>query len=145
MQNRLITGLPQAERESLLHNCADVELNFGDKLCSYREPYIYAYFPSTAIISLMASVEGHPPMEVSIIGHEGMLGVSLLLASDLAPQHAIVQGSGMALRINVPDLCDALVESPVLLHSMQRYGFRLMALLGQRTVCTRFHHCIGNP
>ncbi|MDZ7685355.1 MAG: Crp/Fnr family transcriptional regulator [Gammaproteobacteria bacterium] len=139
LQNRLIAGLPQAERESLLYNCADVELNFGDRLCSQHEPYSYAYFPLTAIISLMASVEGHPPMEVSIIGHEGMLGVTLLLASDLAPQHAIVQGSGMALRISVSDLCEALVESPVLRHSMRRYCFGLMAELGQTTVCTRFH------
>lgn len=74
-----------------------------------------------------------------MIGHEGMLGVSLLLAVDLAPQHAVVQGTGMSLGIPVAALKELLPHNPELLRSLQRYCFRLMSQVSQTTVCTRFH------
>ncbi|MEX2489709.1 MAG: Crp/Fnr family transcriptional regulator [Pseudomonadales bacterium] len=139
VMNRLIAGLPLTERNALQNYCVPVELAFGDVLCTQHERYTHAYFPSTAIISLMASVKGHPPMELGMIGHEGMLGVSLLLAVDLAPQRAIVQGPGTALQITKRGLRDLLPDSPVLHKSLQRYFFRLMTQTLQTTVCTCFH------
>lgn len=139
VMNRLIAGLPPSERERLLANCAPVELLFGDVICTQHEPYLYAHFPLTAAISLVASIKGHPAMEMGMIGHEGMLGTSVLLDVDLAPQDAIVQGPGTSLRITGSDLRDVLIDSPVLKRSLQRYFYRLMTQVTQTTVCTRFH------
>lgn len=139
VSNRLITALPDAERTVLLERCALVELAFDDVLCRQSEPCLYAYFPLTAFISLLASTRGHPPMEVGMIGHEGMLGASLLLGVDLAPHLASVQGPGTALRIDGEALLRVLPRNPVLLQCMQRYYFRLILQVTQTTVCTRFH------
>lgn len=137
--NRMIAGLPAFEREMLLDHCAPVTLAFGDVLCERHARYTHAYFPLTAFISLMASVDGHPPMEMGMVGHEGMLGASLLLDVELSPQLAIVQGPGIALRISTEDLLRVLGESPALLRNLQRYLFRWLVTVGQTTVCTRFH------
>lgn len=139
VENRLIAGLPALERDALLDHCTQVSLAFGDVLCEQHDRYTHAYFPLTAIISLMASVKGHPPMEMGMVGHEGMLGATLLLQVELAPQVAIVQGPGVALRIGIDDLREVLSESPTLRRYLQRYLFRLLVAVGQTTVCTRFH------
>jgi len=137
--NLLIAGLPLSERDALLARCETIKLTFGDVLCTHNQPYAHAHFPSTASISLLASVKGHPPMITGMIGHEGMLGVSLLLALDTAPQDAIVQGPGLALRITGNALRELLPSSPVLLHSLQRYYFRLITQSTQTTACARSH------
>lgn len=137
--NRMIAGLPACEREALLDHCTQVTLAFGDVICERHQRYTHAYFPLTAFISLMASVENHPPMEMGMVGHEGMLGASLLLDVEMSPQLAICQGPGVALRISTEDLRAVLSKSPKLLRSLQRYLFRWMVAVGQTTVCTRFH------
>lgn len=137
--NSLITGLPPAERTALLRRCQTVELEFGEELCQQQERCTTAWFPLTSFISLMASVQGHPPMEIGMIGREGMLGVSLLLGLDRAPQMAMVQGPGTALRISSKALRILLPDNPVLLRTLQRYFFLLLVQVTQTTVCTRFH------
>lgn len=137
--NRLIAGLPRTERDALLRRCETIELSFGEALCTRQQGFEYACFPLTACLSLTAAVRGHPPMEIGMIGNEGMLGVSLLLGIDLAPQDSIVQGPGTALRIRAADLRALLPGSPALQRSLERYLFRLLAQAGQTTVCTRFH------
>ncbi|MDZ7825101.1 MAG: Crp/Fnr family transcriptional regulator [Gammaproteobacteria bacterium] len=87
----------------------------------------------------MARVDGHPPMELGMVGNEGMIGVSLLLGVSEAPQQAIVQAAGTALRIESAQLLAVLAESPGLLREFHRYFFDLLVQLSQTTVCTRFH------
>jgi len=137
--NRLIAGLPPGERDALLDQCENVELVFGDLLYRQHERYTHAYFPLTAFISLSGSTDGHPPMEIGMVGHEGMLGATLLLDLDLAPHQAVVQGSGTALRIDNSSLQNLLADNPGLLKGLQRYLFRLMAQVSQTTLCTGFH------
>ena len=137
--NRIIEALPVFERHALLDHCTEVTLAFGDVLYEQHEPCTSAYFPLTAFISQMARVNGHPPMEMGMVGHEGMLGASLLLNVELAPQLAVVQGPGVALRISTAALRDVMDESPALRSSMQRYLFGWLVAMGQTTVCTRFH------
>lgn len=139
VSNRLIAGLPPPERQRLLANCALIKLTFGEVICRQHEPFSHAYFPVTASISLLASIKGHPAMEIGMIGSEGMQGVTLLLDVNQAPQNAIVQKSGNALRIAGPALRDLLTDSPMLKRALQGYFYQLMTQITQTTVCTRFH------
>lgn len=120
----------------MLNCCEPVELAFGTVLYRQHERYEHAHFPVTAFISLMASVGGHPPMEVGMVGREGMLGTSMLLGVDLAPNHAVVQAQGMALRIGTTALRDLLPDNPILVGSLRRGCYRSMV---QTAACTRFH------
>ncbi len=131
--------MPTSERSTLLGCCETVDLAFGTVLYAQHEHYDHAYFPVTCFISLMASVSGHPPMEVGMIGREGMLGSSILLGVDRAPSHAIVQGPGMALRLGTDALRDLLPDSPVLAGSLKRSCYRSLVQVVQTAACTRFH------
>lgn len=137
--NRLIEALPRRERSRVLKRCEPVDLPLGSILCEADQPLTHAYFPLTGFISLVEKVDGHPPLEMGLIGDEGMLGASLVLGIDSAPLQGVVQGSGSALRITAPQLRHDLRNSPLLLHTLNRYLYVMMAQLSQSAACTRFH------
>lgn len=137
--NRLIGALPQKNRRSILEHCETVDLVFGTILCEPEKTYQHVYFPLTGFISLVATAEGHPPLEMGLIGNEGMLGATMVLGISTVPLQSIVQGSGSALRLKASRLRREIVQSPALRITLNQYLFVLMAQLSQSAVCTRFH------
>jgi CRP-like cAMP-binding protein len=137
--NRLLGGLPAKERTRILQQCEPVDLVFGAVLCNPDEPFRHVYFPLSGFISLVAPMDGHAPLEMGLIGNEGMLGVTLVLGVNVVPLRAVVQGSGSALRMSVARFRGALAASPALTRRLNRYLYVLMAQLSQTAACTRFH------
>lgn len=139
MINQLIVGLPRNERERLLACCEPFELTFGTILCEPDQRFRHVYFPISGFISLVTQVSRHPPLEMGLIGTEGMLGVTLILGVDATPMRAIVQGPGQALRITATQMRAVLADSPKLTRTLNRYLYVRMAQLAQSAACTRFH------
>lgn len=137
--NRLIEALPRVQRRRLLVRSDLVDLTFGEILCEPAQRYHHVYFPLTGFISLVGAVRGHQPLELGMIGSEGMLGATLVLGIGTAPMRGVVQGTGTALRLTVPQLRRGLRDSPGLLRTLNRYLYILMAQLSQAVTCTRFH------
>lgn len=137
--NRLIAGLPRKERKRLLDHCEIVDLAFGDILSERDKPFIHLYFPMTAFVSLVATLSGHPPLEMGLIGSEGMLGATVILGINAAPLRAVVQGPGTALRISTSAFASDLSESPALQRTLNRYLYVMMAQLSQTAACNHFH------
>lgn len=137
--NQLISGLPRKDRNRILKTCARVELVFGETLCEPEQAFEHVYFPLGGFISLVATVDKHQPLEMGLIGSEGMLGVTLMLGVDAAPLRGVVQGSGSALRMTAAQLRRELRASPALVRTLSRYLYVLMAQLSQTAGCTRFH------
>jgi CRP-like cAMP-binding protein len=138
--NRLIENLSLRERKQVLENCEPVELVFGKVLCQPERLIKYVYFPLDGFISLMATVNDHEPLEMGLIGNEGMLGVTLILGIKHAPMLGIVQGRGSALRMPASRFKQILKTCPVLLRRMNRYLYIVIAQLAQSAACTHFHN-----
>ncbi len=139
VNNRIINGLPQEARARILKLCEPVDLVFGTVLCEPHQPFTHVYFPLTGFISLVASLRDHQPLEVGLIGNEGLLGVTLALGVDNAPMRAMVQGEGTALRMSAAHLKQELRESTVLSRTLNRYLYVLMGQLAQTAACSHFH------
>lgn len=137
--NQLIDQLPAATARSLLAACRPVDLEFDQVLAEAGGPIVQVLFPTTAIISVMAEVGGHNPLEMSMIGHEGMLGASLALGVDRHPMPAVVQGSGAALQISAIRFRRQLKKSPALQGIVDGYLFVLAEQLAQNAACNAFH------
>jgi CRP-like cAMP-binding protein len=137
--NRLLEVLPRPARDRLLEECELVTLVFDTVLCEPDRTYRYVYFPVGGSISLVAMVGAHPPLEIALIGNEGMLGATLVLGVDRARLRGIVQGAGTAWRISVTRFRRAMRESPALRSVVSRYLFVVITQLSQSTACTRFH------
>jgi len=137
--NLLIQNLPKAEQTKILACCEPVELVFGAVLCEVNQTMPSVYFPLTGFISLVTSLTGHDPLEMGLIGNEGMLGASLALGIVAAPMRAVVQGSGSALRMSSSKLLLRLQDTPHLRPQLNRYLYVLMLQLPQLAACAHFH------
>lgn len=137
--NRLIATLPARARTRLLERCKPVDLVFGAILCEPDHAFPHVYFPLTGFVSLVTAIGDHAPLELGLIGNEGMLGATLVLGVGTARLRAVVQGPGTALRMTVPQFRREVREGAALLRTVNRYLYVLMAQLSQTAACTRFH------
>ena len=137
--NHLIEGLSPNERQRLLGWCEPAELVAGDMLCEHDEPYPYAYFPIGGIISVVTIVPGLRPLEMGLIGNEGMLGATLVLGVKAAPMRAVVQSAGAAWRMTAAQFQKELHSTPALRRTIHRYLYVLLTQFAQSAACTHFH------
>jgi len=137
--NALIAALPRNDRERLLAQCAPVELTFGDVLSEPGDRIRHVYFPVGGFISLQTPRDACMSLEVGLVGSEGMLGVTLMLGVGVSPMRALVQGNGVAMRVEAAPFRRALADSPALQRGLNRYLYVLIAQLTQTAACTHFH------
>jgi CRP-like cAMP-binding protein len=137
--NELIDRLPAAVARSLLAGCDSVNLAFDQPLAEAGRPVTQVLFPTTAVISVTVRVDGHKPLELGMIGHEGMLGATLALGVDHHPVAAVVQGAGAALTLSGVAFSQQLDNSRILKRLIEGYLFVLGEQLAQTAACNAFH------
>lgn len=139
LENALIAQLrPQARRE-LLRRCEQVELAYGEVLCEADSPLAHVYFPLTGFISRRMILDSEFPIDLGLIGNEGMLGAILLISIRDAPMRAVVQSAGSALRMSAPAFRRALREIAGFLQIVQRYLYLAIEQLARLSACARYH------
>jgi CRP-like cAMP-binding protein len=79
-------------------------------------------------------------VEVGLVGHEGMVGVPLALGVEVSPVRAVVQGTGMALRMKKERFLNEYRKSPALQRRVLRYSHALMSQVTQISACNRLHN-----
>jgi CRP-like cAMP-binding protein len=138
-ENRLLAALPERLRQEFLADCEPVELEFAAVLSEMGQRMRHVYFPLESFISLVTTVDDGARMEVGIVGDEGMFGTSLVLGVNTSPQHALVQGSGLALRMSAPTFNRHCAQNTILRQRLLRYIHVLMSQLAQTAACARYH------
>jgi CRP-like cAMP-binding protein len=139
-QNHLIDLLPAHDRSRLLALCESVELVFGEALQEAGTPTRHVYFPVDGFISLLTPIEGHPALEVGMVGREGMVGAQVVLGVDESAMRVLVQGAGASLRIGVASFWKELARSQAMQALFDRYVHVLMTQAATSAGCLRFHH-----
>jgi hypothetical protein len=82
--NLLLAPCPQ-ERDQFLSLCEPFEMQFGAVLCDVDTPYRHAYFPVSGLISLVSVLHDQNPLEMALVGQDGMLGATLVLGIGTFP------------------------------------------------------------
>ena len=139
LANQLLAGLSEKTRKAVLQNCETVNLETGNVLCERGELYRHVYFPLGGCLSLVSQVTGHPPLEISLIGNEGMHGGMLALGIQRVPQRVVVQAPGAALRMIAGQFRKALQDHASLLCTVNHYLSVVFEQLIQTAACNRFH------
>jgi len=137
--NRLLDQLATRDRARLVDAAEHVELTFPDVLAEPGGPVPHVYFPLTSFISTVVPMGGKNHVEVALAGNEGFCGVGIAMGVAASPAHALVQGSGQAIRIEAAAFERELARLPPLRSCINRYAFVVMSQLIQTAGCNRFH------
>lgn len=137
--NWLINALPGNERNQIIGGSELVQLEFGVIVAAPDEPLTKVFFPVEGFISQVVKLENHNPIEMNLIGNEGMLGSSLVLGMTNSPMQAVVQGAGTFLTIGRAQFLVLLANCPALLRLIKRYHFFSEMQLAKTAACTHFH------
>lgn len=139
VENHLIELLPRKERLSLLKICEPIDLVLSEILFEPGSLVRYVYFPTDGFISLLTAVDEHSSLEVGMVGREGMVGSQVALGFFTENLRALVQGPGLAWRIECKDFRNELVDNIPLQQMLKRYLYVLMLQSTRLTGCMRFH------
>src|SRR5919106_4356671 len=98
-RNRVLSSLPPPDREALLHALQPVTFALGEVLYEPGGHLDHMYFPTTAVVSLLYTMENGSTAEMGLAGNDGVVGVALFLGGDTTPNRAVVQIGGSAFRM----------------------------------------------
>lgn len=88
-----------------------VELVFGQVLQRAGQRITHVYFPTSSLVSILSDAKGEVPVEVGVIGRDGMVGVPLALGEAISDAQAVVQASGAAMRSSAADFTREFAHS----------------------------------
>ena len=137
--NQLLAALPEAEWRRWLPLLEPVHLPLGQVLYESGGVMSHVYFPTNAIVSLLYVLENGASAEIAVVGHEGMVGISLFMGGGSTPSRAVVQSAGQGFRLRATVIRDEFARSSPVLHLLLRYTQALITQMTQTAVCNRHH------
>jgi len=99
----------------------------------------HVYFPTTAIVSLLHTLENAASAEIAVVGNEGVVGISLFMGGQSTTSRAVVQCAGFGLRLKADILQQEFDRRGSVLTLLLRYTQALITQMTQTAVCNRHH------
>ena len=138
-QNHLLAALPAEIFDRILPHLELVSMPLGEVLYESGGQLQYVYFPTTAILSLHYLMESGASAEISGVGNEGVLGISLFMGGNTTPSLATVQTAGIGYRLKGRLMMEEFNLAGPMMRLMLRYTQALMTQISQTAVCNRHH------
>jgi CRP-like cAMP-binding protein len=136
--NHLLAMLPDADWQRWSPLLEHVSLRRGQVLCDAGFAPQHAYFPTSAVVSLLYTTRDGQSCEVAVVGCEGLTGTSLFMGGNSSANQMVVQTAGSAYRIPAHamkrEIADCTAVASMMLHCVQA----LMAQVAHTAACHRF-------
>jgi CRP-like cAMP-binding protein len=141
LKNELLRDLlaAHAENDSLLSELSVISLSPSQVLYEQGDQIDFVYFPIDSVVSGLAIMEDGTTVETSMVGREGLVGISAILGSGRSRQWMWVLISGSALQLDARLLEKRFVHNEQALTSLLRCYRSLVTQVSQRCVCNTRH------
>jgi CRP-like cAMP-binding protein len=120
-QNHLLSTLSQSDFGLLQPHLTAVVLTRRLVVEESNKPILQIYFPDSGLLSIVTANLPDHPMEVGIIGREGMSGTAVVMGNDRSPQSNFVQVEGHGQSMAADALRTAMQDSPSLRLSLLQF------------------------
>jgi CRP-like cAMP-binding protein len=138
-ENHLLAALPTAEFERLSAGLELVPMRLGDAIYEPGRQLEHAYFPVTAIVSLLYVTRSGASSEIAGVGPEGIVGMPLFMGGNTTPSSAVVRTAGHAFRLERRVLAAEFMRAGAVQVLLLRYTQALIAQMCQTAACNRHH------
>ena len=138
-QNGLLARLTRGEKERLLPQFDLITLKLTEVVFAAGSEIKQLYFPITAVISTVALIGEGLRVETSLIGNDGVVGVSAFLGVSRTANESIVQSSGDALVIRAKTAQEEFKRVGPFHDAILLYTHVLLTQVAQTATCNRHH------
>lgn len=140
--NRILATLPSEEFALVAAHLTRVELDLGESLHRAGDMIGYVYFVESGFISVLTILSEGQPLEIGLVGDEGVAGVSVVLGATHSYSETMCQTGGGAYRISAAALKNAVTQAPHLKDLLLRYTHVFHVQVAQTAACNA-HHDLG--
>ena len=141
--NHLLNALPVDVLERLLPKLEPVNMTLGSALYESGSVRSHAYFPTTAVVSMMYVTENGGCSEMASAGREGMVGSCLFMGANTTSDRAVVNTAGLGYRLSQYAMAAEFSREEDFFRLMLRYVQAQMTSITQTAVCNR-HHSVSS-
>src|ERR1051326_1336843 len=135
--NKILALLPTASRH-WLQTLEFVTLPTGAVLSEPDEKVEHVYFLNNALVSIVSMNSEGSTVEIGLIGHEGMVGVSAILGG-VTPYRAVVQIGGVGFLNRGQILYEEFRRNPFLRDLLLKYTNAFIVQVAQSSICNCYH------
>ncbi len=137
--NCLLDGLLAPDLARLRSSLDVVLLEPKRFLLPANEQLDYVYFPCDGLVSLAVTASEGGDVQAAAVGHDGMLGVSVIFGANSPPFDMACLIAGKALRMPTNAFEQFLSELPLFRARMRRYAHGLLNETVRTAGCNRIH------
>jgi CRP-like cAMP-binding protein len=137
--NRLLASLPEADWQRWRPQLEPMALPQGHVLHESGAMLTHAYFPTSAIVSLLYETESGASVQIAVVGNEGVVGIPLFMGGGSTPSRAVVQSAGAGFRMPGTAIREEFSRSVAVKKILLRYTQALIAQMALTAVCNRHH------
>ena len=138
--NQIVGTLDKTLYRDFLGRLEVVRLSQGTVIYEAESGIDYVYFPTTAVFSMLATMEDGGTAEVGPVGREGLVGLRVFLGADTSPDRVVVHLAGNALRLHRNFLKGELAaDKSALRRKLLRYTQMLLVMTGRTGACSKLH------
>jgi CRP-like cAMP-binding protein len=120
-KNLILSRLSKTDFQLLEPHLEPTDLPLNKVLERRGKPIKAIYFPDSGFASVVANGDSKRPIEVGLIGREGMSGLPVVLGGDRNENDTFMQAAGSGQCIRATDLRQAIGNSVTLHRSLLRY------------------------
>lgn len=135
--NELLGDLSQADYRQVRPYLTAINLSFADVLGKRNITAEHVYFPTSGLISIHTITVGR--VSVALVGHEGMTGSAVAAGIEAPRALIVVQGEGVALRMDARRFQILAYQSISLQRHVHRYTHHLLRHASRMAVCNSYH------
>ena len=139
IDNWLLAALPAEVYGRLRPALEPFALALGDMVYDTGGPMTHIYFPTTAVVSLIYTMEDGATAEMGLVGNEGVVGIALFMGGETTPNQAVAQVAGGALRMKAQVLLEEFRRGGPFQLTLLRYTQALITQISQTAACNRLH------
>jgi CRP-like cAMP-binding protein len=142
VKNRILAALPALEFEMIAKNLTHVDLALGQTLHRAGDNIDNVYFVESGFISALTVLSDGQPLEIGLIGAEGVAGVNVVLGAATSYSETMCQTGGDAYRMPAIALKAAFAHASHLRDLLLRYVYIFGVQVAQTAACNA-HHELG--
>lgn len=139
IRNRILSALPPTELGLLSPRLTLTSLELGQTLHRHGDPITNVFFVETGFISALTVLSDGHPLEIGLIGAEGVAGFSVVLGGKTSYAETMCQTEGRAYRMPASALLEVLDQTPVLRDLLLRYALIFQVQVAQTAACNAHH------